>query len=412
MCDTLCAFQPDRTLFAKSSDRPPREPQLIEAHPARAGGSSLRTQYLSLGDDGAPALIGSRPDWLWGFEHGINEHRLAVGNEQLWTVDDPTSVPEALTGMDLVRLALERGHSAEQALDVVVSLVERLGQGGVGDRDAGKAYFSSFLFADPVEAWVLETSDRSWAARRIDPREGGVSLSNRISLSTDWGRASTDVAEAGDFDRWRRASSPTSHADKRLAVTRCAADAAAAADDASAGARELAASLRDHDAATWGWPGSAAEDVAALPPAVIDRLGTGVSVCMHLTEVQATTSSMIASLPRSAEEPLRGWFAPGNPCVTVFVPTFGLDGLAPELAEAATWHRFEALRDQVEQARMADPGGRGAECLREVRSVLAPVEAELWDEADSLVERAPHEQVAWAHGLWPRVDAALHLLGT
>ena len=260
-------------------------------------GGSLQTQYVSFDDEGSPALIGSRPDWLWGFEHGINEHRLAVGNEQLWTVDDPSAVPEALTGMDLVRLALERGRSAEQALDVVTSMIERFGQGGVGDRDAGKAYFSSFLLADPGEAWVLETSDRSWAAKRVGRSEGGVSLSNRISLSADWVRASADVAEAGDFDRWRRASSPTAHADKRIAVTRRAAAAATTADDASAGARALAASLRDHDGATWGRPGSAAADVTALPPAVIDRLGTGVSVCMHLTDVQATTSSMIASLP-------------------------------------------------------------------------------------------------------------------
>ena len=421
MCDSLCSIQPDRTLFAKSSDRPPGEPQVIGAHRRRAGVGLLRTQYRSLPDAGAAPLVGSQPDWLWGFEHGFNEHRVAIGNEQLWTIDDPVPAADSLNGMDLVRLGLERARTATEALDTIVGLIEAHGQGGIGDREAGKAYFSSFLLADPGEAWVLETSGRSWAARPVLAGQGGAALSNRISLSTDWTRASADVAASGDFDRWRRSSSPTAHADKRLAVTRAGARSveegagrlATGADDsrASTGARELAAVLRDHDGERWGRPGSPPERVTALPPAVIDRLGTGVSVCMHLSGVQATTSSMIASLPRHLDEPLRAWIAPGNPCVAVFVPTFGIDGVAAERGHATTWHRFEALREQVEHDRSTDPGGGGLGRLLEVRAVLTPLESDLWDEADALVESGPGPQVAWALGLWPRVDAALAALG-
>jgi secernin len=380
-------------------------------------------QYLSIPDTGSAAILGSRPTWLWGLEHGVNEHRVAIGNEQLWTVDDPSRQPDALIGMDLVRLGLERARSAEEALDVVTGLIDEHGQGGIGDRDEGKAYFSSFLFADPVEGWILETSARHWAARRVDAAEGGISLSNRISLSTDFTRASPAVVADGDFDHWRRASSPTAHADKRLVVTAAAARAVAGPELGSlgpgAGARELAAVLRHHGTGAWGRPGAdptdVPADVAALPPAVIDRLGTGVSLCLHLSGVQATTSSMIASLPRSGDEPLRAWIAPGNPCVSVFVPTFGTDGAAPALADPATWHRFESLRDRVEAARAADAAdagaGRDVEVLGEVRAVLAPVEAELWDEADAIAERDPRHQAAWGRGAWPRVDAALTALG-
>jgi len=331
MCDCLCALRPDGTLFAKNSDRPPGERQIIEAIAPRPAGGVLATQYLSLSDPGAPALLGARPTWLWGFEHGVNAHRVAVGNEQLWTVDDPSRQPEAFTGMDLVRLGLERGETAEQALDVIAALIDEFGQGGLGEQGTpdgeGKAYFSSFLVADPTEAWVLETSARSWAARPVRVGDRGVALSNRISLSRDWKRASADVAAAGDFDRWRRPSSPTAHADKRLAVTTPAARAAA---DAAFGPRELAAVLRHHGTRSWGAPGALAGEVDGLPPAVIDRLGTGVSLCMHLTGVQATTSSMITWLPRDPSEALRGWVAPGNPCSSLFVPTFGIDGIAPE----------------------------------------------------------------------------------
>jgi secernin len=417
MCDSLCAFQPERTLFAKSSDRPPGEAQVIEAIATRPAGPSLPTQYLELADTGAVALLGSRPTWLWGLEHGVNAHRVAIGNEQLWTVDNPAEQPDALTGMDLVRLGLERGRTAEEALGVVTGLIDEHGQGGIGDRDEAKAYFSSFLFADPTGAWVLETSARSWAARPVSPAEGSVALSNRISLSTDWTRASADVAAVGDFDRWRRQSSPTAHADKRLAVSGPGAQAiageAAGALGAGAGARQLAALLRDHGAGAWGRPGDDPTEVSGLPPAVIDRLGTGVSLCMHLRGVQATTSSMIASLPRDPAEPLRAWVAPGNPCVTIFVPTFGIDGVAPELAEAATWHRFEALRQRVEHSRATgterEDGAPGA--LAEIRSVLAPVETELWHEADEVAERSPAEQVAWAGGAWPRIGGVLDSLG-
>jgi len=405
-------------LFAKSSDRPSGEPQVIEALPARpiapdlptTGQASLRTQYLELADEGAAAVLGSRPTWLWGLEHGVNAHRVAIGNEQLWTVDDPARQPEALTGMDLVRLGLERARSADEALDVLTTLIERHGQGGIGDRDDDKAYFSSFLLADPTSAWVLETSARSWAARPVGADEGGIALSNRISLSTDWTRASADVAAAGDFDRWRRPSSPTAHADKRLAVTRPAAVELSRnrAAGAPAGARDLAALLRHHGTAGWGRPGDDPSDVSGLPPAVVDRLGTGVSLCMHLDGIQATTSSMIASLPRDPAEPLRAWVAPGNPCVTVFVPTFGLTGVAPELAATGTWHRFEALRRRVDAAR-----GRGTDHaeLATVRAVLGPVEAALWDEADAVAERPPPAREAWARSVWPVVDDALLRLG-
>ena len=80
MCDTLCVVGARGTLFAKNSDRPPNEPQVVEALDRRAPGGALRTQYLELTDRGAHALLASRPTWLWGLEHGVNEHGVAIGN--------------------------------------------------------------------------------------------------------------------------------------------------------------------------------------------------------------------------------------------------------------------------------------------------------------------------------------------
>jgi secernin len=402
----MCARLPDRTLFAKSSDRPPGEAQVVERRPRRPAGGRVRTQYLGLDDPGAAALIGSRPVWTWGLEHGVNEHGVALGNEQVWTVDDPRLEPDALTGLDLVRLGLERGRTAEGAVDVVTSLIEEHGQGGIADRDEHKAYFSSFLVADAGDAWVVETSARSWAARRADPDEPGLALSNRVSLSTRWTRASPDVAEAGDFDRWRRASSPTAHADKRLTVTmRCVSSPSDPPTPAV-----LAGGLRDHDGVAWGRPDHQSA-AAALPPDVIDRLGTGVSVCMHLRGVQATTASMIASLPQD-DEPIRVWSLLGSPCVGVFVPSFPFDDVeaVPRAwASATTWLRFRTLRERVEQARTDHPGSTDA--LARIREAWDPLERELWDEADGLLEADPAARTAWSATVWPRLDQGLRQLG-
>ncbi|HEY5154775.1 MAG TPA: hypothetical protein VIJ47_08580, partial [Acidimicrobiales bacterium] len=79
-----------------------------------------------------------------------------------------------------------------------------------------------------------------------------------------------------------------------------------------------------------------------------------------------------------------------------------------ELADPVTWERFRALRDRVEQARVTD--GDGAAALAEIRAVLAPVEAGLWDQADELTSADLRAQVAWARGLWPPVDRALAAL--
>src|SRR4051812_44717286 len=109
MCDTFCVRLADRMLFAKNSDRPANEAQVVESHPARPSGT-VELQYLTLSDPGAAAAIVSRPTWLRGAEHGVNEHRVAIGNEKIWTVDDPRGQPPALLGMDLVALVLDRAR--------------------------------------------------------------------------------------------------------------------------------------------------------------------------------------------------------------------------------------------------------------------------------------------------------------
>ena len=402
MCDTFCVRRPDRMLFAKNSDRPENEAQVVEAHARRAAATdpdarTLQAQYLALADPGAAAMVVSRPTWLRGAEHGVNEHRVAVGNEKIWTVDDPRGAPPALLGMDLVALVLERAHDADDGLSVLTTLLDEHGQGGSGEADRDEPYYSSFLIADPHRAWIVETSGRRFAAR---PARAGDAISNRVSIGTDWTVASSDVAPGTDIDTWRQPRIPTGIADGRLAATHaCVAEATTA--------RELVATLRHHGGTgaggnhaggrSWGAPGSPAAELVPLPIEIGDDF-SGITVCMHTRGLDTTTASMVCELPVDPGDAVRAWFALGSPCASVYVPAFP-PFVAPELSRPEEWHRFAALRSRVER----DPAA-----LAEVRCELAPVEAALWDEAESCADSA---RAAFAARAFAPVDAALARLG-
>ena len=60
--------------------------------------------------------------------------------------------------MDLLRLALERAGNRHEAVEVIVQLLERHGQGGACSYERPKfTYDNSYLIADPAGAIVLET---------------------------------------------------------------------------------------------------------------------------------------------------------------------------------------------------------------------------------------------------------------
>ena len=88
MCDTLCILGERGTLFAKNSDRPVSEAQVVEAHHRRPPGAIVRTQYLEMRDEGAVATMLSRPAWLWGAEHGVNDGQ---GRHNPWPAGIPGS---------------------------------------------------------------------------------------------------------------------------------------------------------------------------------------------------------------------------------------------------------------------------------------------------------------------------------
>jgi secernin len=181
MCDTLVVVGSGSVLFAKNSDRDPNEAQRLEWHPRREhpAGASVRCTWIEIPQIGETnALLLSRPYWMWGAEMGANEHGLVIGNEAVFTRQPYAKV--GLTGMDILRLALERARDAESAVRVMVGLLETHGQGGgCGLENRRFTYHNSFLIADRARAIVLETAGRAWATEEV---RGARSISNALTI--------------------------------------------------------------------------------------------------------------------------------------------------------------------------------------------------------------------------------------
>ena len=278
MCDVLCALPPatgGATLFAKNSDRPPHELQVLEWLPPRVDDGEVRATHVSVAAHPGPTLgvLGSRPAWGWGLEHGVNAAGVAAGNATIYTTLDPRPLPDALTGMDLVRLVLERAATAAGAVAVLQELLADVGQGGSGHAGARRPYWSSFLIADPTAAYVVETSGSSCAVEAVERTRA---ISNRTTIpafDAEHRHPGQPVARLVD-PRWR--ASQRVLADEPVTV----------------------ASLQGHLASHVG-----GED--------------GWTVCMHVDtpdHQEATTAALVVELPVGG--PPVAHVAPGPPCRT------------------------------------------------------------------------------------------------
>ena len=127
MCDTFVVLPPftrdGSVIFGKNSDREPNEAQALEFHPAQEypAGQTVRCTYLEIPQvRETHAVLLCRPFWMWGAEMGANEKGVVIGNEAVFT-KMPIDRKGGLTGMDLLRLALEKSG---------------YGGAGRGDRDS------------------------------------------------------------------------------------------------------------------------------------------------------------------------------------------------------------------------------------------------------------------------------------
>lgn len=265
----------------KNSDRPAGEPQSVRRYPAAShSAGELKCTYIRIPQvERTRAVLLSQIDWMWGAEMGANDAGVVVGNEAVWT-NVPDDGDEALLGMDLVRLGLERGSTSREALDVVVDLLETHGQGGAcAENDPSFTYHNSFLIADANECWILETAGTHWAAKRMS--QGCINISNGLSIRTDFDLCSYDLKEYATEKGWWDGKG-------EMDFAKCF--GSGPVDAEVEGTRQFcgAALLGEHD--------DGKLDAEAMKEILRDHKG---GICMH--GAFETTSAMVSELRRETD---------------------------------------------------------------------------------------------------------------
>ena len=350
MCDTLVAVGDATaagvTLFGKNSDRKRGECQPLlqfaeASHPEKSRVCCTHIEIPQVAE--TYRVLGHSPWWVWGFEHGVNEHAVAVGNLTVFS-NEPIEETPGLIGMDLVRFALERGRSAREALEVIATLIEYYGQGGSANAPGADGYHNAFLLADAEEAWILETSNRHWAARRarLD------SCSNQYSLGDDWEIASRDFESFARGRGWwrnhgrvniatayRNRHVPASISEQRYQRSQQLLELGRGRHDVASFTRML----RDHGAgdSVWSPSGVAEQDFHS-------------TLCAHSGPIAWTTASLVAPLPPENVRPWPVWVSFGTPCTGIFLPVYVAGVIPAVLARGgehddpdSAWWAFEHL---------------------------------------------------------------------
>lgn len=334
-CDTWVALANATaariTMLGKNSDRPQFDAQPLLLYPRRSWPDGAT---IDLGRIKIPqvketfANMGSSPYWCWGYEEGINEFGVAIGNEGQHTKSLNAAVAAykagngpALgpTGMDLVRLALERGRTARESVQVISSLIEKYGQFGSGHPTEGVegGYDNSFIIADGREAYVLETAGTRWVAKRFD--RGTTSISNKLGITTDWDMASPDLVEHAVQQGWWPNSQkgpfnfeiayagdlPKDRRGQEGALTR-----------ASCSARLLQ------------------EKAGQITPRWMMRVGRDRSTNPSVDN-RGTATSCVATLPVSGDELPVFWWCASRPSNGCYVPFFAHGSQLPKIVSTA-----------------------------------------------------------------------------
>ena len=333
MCDTFVSVPGATTdgsvILGKNSDREPNEAHEIVFVPAAETAGTVRATYIDIPQvPRTHAVFLSKPYWIWGAEMGVNEHGVSIGNEAVFTKAKREKEP-GLLGMDLLRLGLERATTADEAIDVITTLLEAHGQGGQAGHTHKLVYDNSFIVSDRTQAWILETVGRDWAAQRVDRT---ASISNGLTL-TEVDRASSglrngEVTSHSDFLYTRFSDSAA-----RQCRTSDALGAARGRIDVPTAMRLL----RDHGDVGPDW--SPARGV------------TGQTVCAHAgfgpIRVAQSTGSMVSHV---TADDITVWLTGTSaPCTSIFKPVWfegGLPGLkAPgkQFDPQTLWWRHELL---------------------------------------------------------------------
>jgi dipeptidase len=353
MCDTLVALpsvtKHGNLLLAKNSDREPEEaqaivhiPHLIQKRP------TLKCTYLEIPQvKETYECILSKPFQMWGAEMGANEHGLVIGNEAVFTKVKFDKKNAGLSGMDLLRLALERCIDAKQAVACITSLLEQYGQDvNGGYRNKNFYYHNSFIMGDMQHAWVLETAGREWAAEKVKDIR---SISNKLSIDEP-DQLSATAQSFAQRKGWWKAGTPFSFQKAYTDWFYTNMGRAASRQTCTTSLSRNRAGHLTSDDCMQILQTHNLDDEHFKP----SKANTG-SVCMHATSIlnpSNTTGSMVAEI--RSDLPHSIWLTgTAHPCLSIYVPFyFGTNVLndfkqPSDKPDGSLWWRAEKLHQWI-----------------------------------------------------------------
>lgn len=356
MCDTAVVLahqtKDNCVYFAKNSDREPNEAQYLQivSGSKYKAGETVRCTYIDIPQARKTyTVLLSKPKWMWGAEMGVNENGVAIGNEAVFTKVKAGKEP-GLIGMDFLRLALERSASAEEALHIIINLLEEYGQSGNCSAHHQLYYHNSFLIADRQNAWVLETAGKQWAAIKV---KDFYTISNKITIGDQWDLASEDLVNYAMDRGWCKNRSEFHFANcysdliystfSAAGIRRSCSFDFLNANSGKIDTRKMITMLRQHNGVEETWSP--------------DRSLTEWTLCVHKGFGPIRASQTVGSLVCRLHEGGDTYFATGSsaPCISTFKPVWMDSGLPGNLAtlpgdqydEDSFWWQHEILHREI-----------------------------------------------------------------
>ena len=378
-CDTFALnkkfYKDNENLFAKNSDRPLGEAQPLFYSPNQKHciGESISCTHLTIPQvEETYAVIGCKPYWIWGFETGLNEYGLVIGNEAQGSRCEAEK-EEGLLGMDLLRLALERAKNAREAMKVIADLLEEYGQNANASMLFDRRYENSYLLVDRNEIWIMETAGRQWVAKQI---YDWAAISNCYSIGKDYDLCSEKMeqlarnnhwlsaTESMDFakaytlpavrqtnsvPRWRRMRKLISMKEEALNIS------------------DVKKICRDHF------------EGEIIEPRYGATYGGFVSICMHAMtwDASQTASSLLVSYHDQLGVMCR--YAPSIPCCSLYIPVYWTEELPEMVVKGAATYDEDSLWWTVEALAMAvsiDEERFGKNVRKELKALEEEIEKE------------------------------------
>ncbi len=320
--------------------------------------------------------------WTWGAELGFNEYGVAIGNEAVFTTLQKEEKRDGLMVIDMLRLGLERGRTAREAVEAIGVVVAEFGQGGNCELTGNSHFDGSCLIADPNEAWIIETAGRNWVAKRLTDSIG--SISNVLSIN-----GTPDLTSFKEPVNWM------SYIDEEMTAN-------VSARERQACSLNGLASKRGSIDVTAGFDVLRIHDHGYYPEAVEKY----TNICVHAgspkTAQWQATGAMVAQL---GNDGAMGWFTgTSGTCLSIFKPVFlGVElphtGIPNEQFDPQTlWWKHELLHRRAMT--------NFANIQPEIRRDFDALEAQFLADAPSVLKGSAREKKQFMDDCFARAEQA------